>query len=147
MSRRGAAGPIPADQLVIQHSVVGYGVHQFTAWWGDYQGPAGVVWAHMWQCRAGIAVMVLNSFVPTWLRRRGVRTAINAEILRKAAVVMTSDDSEPSGRAFMAARGYRRDGLAGLMVLRAAKPGPKRAPRRRRGRPGRRPRPDEEVGK
>ena len=76
-------------------------------WSKRWHGPAGVVWVNIHGTKPVIAT-VLESHVPKWCRRLGIRTALNHEIL-KICDMITTGSSESTGQAFMNAFGYTCD--------------------------------------
>jgi len=61
---------------------------------------------------------VAGSFVPTWARRRGVRTRINQAIFEHHYLITTVSGSKDGGLKFLKAAGYRYSKQTGLWYLR-----------------------------
>ena len=84
---------------------LGRGLYQYTAWWKGCIYPVGIVWV------LGIDkdnAMVMNSYVPKWARRNGIRTLINKEIHKWIKNVLTSEGSKEGGMKFLKASKYKK---------------------------------------
>lgn len=89
--------------------------------------PVGLVWGipHYPQHRPGKpgtygAFEVYGSFIPYGLRRQGVRSFINREILKTFKAISSSGASE-DGKKFMESAGYKKDDLFGWIIKRPVK--------------------------
>ncbi len=108
---------VKAEDCYIQHTVIGYGVHQFACLWTQHFSPIGFVWVHLFTTSRGTMAVILDSYVPVAFRRSGIRSLINKEILKQADAIMSSDTSTKFGMSFMKAKGYKRSKETGLMYL------------------------------
>ena len=91
----------------VEVTKIGFGVEQFTLWSKSFHGPVGTVWVNRVGSKPVVA-QVIESYVPKWCRRLGVRTRLNQELFRYCDVISTGP-SEKEGRAFMKSQGYTQD--------------------------------------
>lgn len=95
--------PTPATWWV-DWQTIGFGVRLYTLFDRSVPAPIGLVWGIPCEQR----FEVFHSYTLPCARQRGVRTAINRQILKDFKVVSTGLKSEPAGIAFLKAGGYKK---------------------------------------
>jgi GNAT superfamily N-acetyltransferase len=104
----------------VQCVPVGFGVLQYTAFHPSYPAPAGMVWVIGYGGDVPTAD-VLHSYTLPFFRRRGIRSLINAELLKEYSIIRTSGGSKEGGAAFLRAAGYTHDKVRGDYFLKRGK--------------------------
>jgi hypothetical protein len=98
------------------------GILLYTAYSPVAPSAAGSVWVQRTNNQRGEQVaIVLDSYVPQWARRQGIRTLINKTIAKHADIIMSPQGSKDGGEAFMKAEGYVLDKATGWWVWRKPK--------------------------
>ena len=93
------------DRCWCNRAPFGFGLMLYACFSRNFIGPSGLVWGF----RVGKRFEVLHSYVMPFARRQGVRTWINAEILKDGVQVITTyEGSKDGGAAFLRASGYTR---------------------------------------
>lgn len=109
------------------------GIVQFECYIKGDPAPAGLVWGIA--CGLGKSkkpvFMVFHSFVHPWARRKGVRTAIQAELKKRFYAIFTWTGTK-DGDAWMKASGFKKLRPWGLWIQDVAKAKPKKKKRRKK---------------
>lgn len=110
-----------------------HGVMQFECYIKSDPAPAGLVWG--FACAIGKkrkpVFLVQHSFVHNWARRKGVRTAIHAEMQKHYSAIFTYTGTK-DGDAWMKATGFKKLRPWGLWIQDVAKSKPKKKKRRKK---------------
>jgi len=104
----------------IDMQALGFGVAFYALFNRAFPSPLGFVWG---VTNGKNCFDVWGSYTLPWARRQGVRSALNAGLLRAYGRVITTEGSKTGGLAFMKARGYKFEPNTNKWFL--AKPQPK----------------------
>jgi hypothetical protein len=97
------------DRIFVTWTAIERGLFMYLAYVPNTMSPVGLCWGELSGGGKKRTFESMGSFVPTWARRFGVRTAINKTILTHASTIITKHGSKDGGRAFLKASGYKWD--------------------------------------
>jgi hypothetical protein len=97
---------------------IGFGQTLYACYVPNNAFPVGLVWGQGTNHGKYSSFEVAGLFVPAWVRRHGVRTRINEELLKHYELITTVGGSKDGGLKFLKATGYRYTKNTGLWYLR-----------------------------